>query len=392
MGQPEQTLGVGMVGYAFMGAVHSHAWRTVNRFFGLPVAVDMAAVAGRSADAVAEAAAKLGWRSHETDWKALLARDDVHVVDVCTPGDSHAEIAIAALEAGKHVLCEKPLANSVEEAEAMVAAAEAAQRNGVRSMVAFNYRRVPALTYARQLVESGRLGTIRHVRARYLQDWIVDPEFPLVWRLQKDKAGSGALGDIGAHIVDLAQFLLGDRITEVTALLETFVRERPLLEATGGGLSASGGAQTGAVTVDDAALFLARFGSGAVGSFEATRFASGRKNAMGIEVYGSDGAIAFDFESMNELGFHDHTLPPEEAGFRRVLVTEGTHPYVGAWWPPGHIIGYEHTFTHEVKDFVEAVAGGTDPSPSFAEGLQVQRVLAAVEQSATSRTWQEVQN
>jgi predicted dehydrogenase len=309
---------------------------------------------------------------------------------VCTPGDTHAEIAIAALEAGKHVLCEKPLANTVAEAEAMVQAAAAAEQRGVRSMVGFNYRLVPAIALARKLVADGRLGTIRHVRAQYLQDWIVDPLFPLVWRLQKDKAGSGALGDIGAHIIDLAQHVLGSAITGVSGLTETFVKERPLPEASSG-LSASGSGGTGAVTVDDAALFTARFASGAIGSFEATRFASGRKNAIRLEINGSDGSLAFDFESMNELQFHDHTEDVETAGFRRILVTEPTHPYAQAWWPPGHGLGYEHTFIHEVVDFVSAIGEGRSPVPSFADGLQVQQVLAAVERSAASSSaWEQV--
>jgi predicted dehydrogenase len=312
-------------------------------------------------------------------------------VDVCTPGDTHAEIAIAALEAGKHVMCEKPLANTVAEAEAMVEAAAAAEARGVRSMVAFNYRRVPAVALARKLVRDGRLGTIRHVRAQYLQDWIVDPSFPLVWRLRKDKAGSGALGDIGAHVIDLAQHVVGSSITGVTGLTETFVRERPLPEASTG-LSASGGGGVGEVTVDDAALFLARFDGGAIGSFEATRFASGRKNAMRLEVNGSEGSVAFDFEAMNELWFHDQTEDPETAGFRRILVTEPQHPYAAAWWPAGHGLGYEHTFTHEVVDLVRDIGAGRSPSPSFADGLQVQRVLAAVQRSADEGSgWQMIE-
>ncbi|HZG93848.1 MAG TPA: Gfo/Idh/MocA family oxidoreductase [Mycobacteriales bacterium] len=390
MSEGKPTLGVGMVGYAFMGAAHSQAWRTAGRFFDLPLAPAMTAVCGRDKAAVTEAAARLGWASTETDWKALLTRDDIDLVDVCTPGDSHAEIAIAALEAGKHVLCEKPLANTVEEAEAMTAAAERARAAGVRSMVAFNYRRVPAVAFARQLVADGRIGDVRHVRAVYLQDWIVDPEFPLVWRLQREKAGSGALGDIGAHIVDLAQYILGDRLTGVSALTETFVKERPLSEASSG-LSASGGAERGEVTVDDAALFLGRFAGGALATFEATRFATGRKNAMRIEVNGSAGSLAFDFESMNELSFYDGAEDASTAGFRRILVTESEHPYMASWWPPGHIIGYEHSFTHEVVDLVHAIAGGTDPAPSFADGLQVQRVLAAVADSAAGGSgWRDI--
>ena len=381
-------LGVGMVGYAFMGAVHSQAWRTAGRFFDLPFAPAMTALCGRDAGAVTAAAERMGWSSTESDWKDMITRDDVHLVDICTPGDVHAEIAIAALEAGKHVLCEKPLANSVAEAEAMVAAAESAAGRGVRSMVAFNYRRVPALALARRIVAEGRLGTVRHVRAQYLQDWIVDPQFPLVWRLRKDKAGSGALGDIGAHIVDLAQFVTGQDIVGVSGLTETFVKQRPLPDASAG-LSASGGGGTGEVTVDDAALFLARFSEGAVGMFEATRFATGRKNAMRLEINGSAGSLAFDFESMNELLFHDETEDGDLAGFRRILVTEPSHPYLEAWWPPGHGLGYEHTFVHEVVDLLRDIGSDRDPSPSFADGLQVQRVLEAVERSAAAEScWQ----
>ncbi|WP_203981087.1 Gfo/Idh/MocA family protein, partial [Planotetraspora silvatica] len=367
--------------YAFMGRVHSQAWRSVGAFFDLPVTPSMTVLAGRSRDLTEAAAAQLGWAAVETDWKNLITRDDVQIVDICTPGDSHAEIAIAALAAGKHVIVEKPLANTVAEAEAMAAAAADAATRGVRSMVAFNYRRVPAVALARQLVAQGRLGTIRHVRAQYLQDWITDPDFPLVWRLQKDKAGSGALGDIGAHIIDTAQYITGDLLTGVSAITETFIKNRPLAD-TSAGLAASGGTEQGEVTVDDTALFLGRFTGGAVASFEATRFASGRKNSLRIEINGSHGSLSFDFEAMNELWFHDHTLPPEEAGFRRILVTESGHPYAGAWWPPGHGLGYEHSFTHEVKDFLEAITTGTDPAPSFADGLRVQQVLAAVEKSA----------
>jgi predicted dehydrogenase len=384
------TLGVGMVGYAFMGAAHSQAWRSAGRFFELPLDPSMVVVCGRKADAAQQAADRLGWQSAETDWTRLLERDDVQLIDICTPGDTHAEIAIAALEAGKHVLCEKPLANTVEEAEAMTAAAERAAQRGVRSMVGFTYRRVPAIALAKKLVSEGRLGDIRHVRAQYLQDWIVDPEFPLVWRLQKDKAGSGALGDIGAHIIDLAQHITGERLTGVSAVTETFIKERPLPEESAG-LSASGGTARGEVTVDDAAIFLARLTGGGLATFEATRFASGRKNAIRLEINGSQGSLAFDFENMNELHFFDQGEDVETAGFRRILVTEGSHPYVGGWWPPGHILGYEHAFTHQAVDLVNDIAGGTDPTPSFADGLNIQRILGAVESSAANNsTWQEI--
>jgi predicted dehydrogenase len=379
-------LGVGLIGYAFMGAAHSQAWRTAGRFFDLPMRVQMNVLCGRNREGVRAAAARLGWADHLTDWKDVLKRDDVQLVDVCTPGSSHAEIAIAALEAGKHVLCEKPLANTVEEARAMTRAAEVARQRGVRSTVGFNYRRVPAATFARELVAAGRLGAIRHVRAQYLQDWIVDPEFPLVWRLRADEAGSGALGDIGAHIIDLTQFITGQRITGVSGMTETFVKRRPLPGASSG-LSASTAAapEMGEVTVDDAALFLARLDGGGLASYEATRFATGRKNGLRVEVNGEHGSLAFDLERMNELEFYDATDPAEVQGFRRILVTEPSHPYLSAWWPPGHLLGYEHSFTHEIKDLVEAVAAGTDPSPSFADGLQVQQVLDAVARSAADR-------
>ncbi|MEU0267931.1 Gfo/Idh/MocA family oxidoreductase [Nocardioides sp. NPDC006303] len=389
MTEQNATLGVGMIGYAFMGAVHSHAWRSAHRFFDLPLTPRMQVLCGRDATRVAEAATRFGWEESVTDWRDVIARDDVDLVDVCTPGDTHAEIAIAALEAGKHVLCEKPLANSVAEAERMAAAAAVAAERGVRAMVGFTYRRVPAIALARKLVADGRLGELHHVRAQYLQDWLADPETPLSWRLDKTKAGSGALGDIGAHVIDLTQHITGDRILEVSGMLETFVKERPVAE-TSSGLSATAGAERGPVTVDDAALFLARFAGGAVGSFEATRFATGRKNAIRIEINGSKGSLAFDFEDMNVLHFHDATLPATEGGFRRIVVTEPEHPWVAGWWPPGHGLGYEHGFTHQVVDLVRALGEGTEPTPTFADGLQVQRVLAAVETSSDTRTWQEI--
>ncbi|ANW17327.1 Gfo/Idh/MocA family oxidoreductase [Streptomyces clavuligerus] len=379
-GPPE--LGVGMVGYAFMGAAHSQGWRTVSHVFDLPLRPVLAAVAGRDRSAVHTAAARLGWAAAETDWRALVTRDDVHLVDICTPGDLHAEIAVAALDAGKHVLCEKPLANSVAQAEEMCAAAARARRRGTVAMVGFNYRRIPAVAHARRLIAEGHVGTLRHLRFTYLQDWLVDPGAPLTWRLQREHAGSGALGDLGAHIVDLAQYLSGERITEVSALTETFVRERPQLAvATGGGRGIPSGG-LGPVTVDDATLFNGRLASGALASFEATRMATGRKNALRFEINGERGSLAFDLERLNELSFHDHTDPSSRAGFRRVLVTEPDHPYLRAWWPPGHALGYEHTFTHQAHDLIEAIARGTEPEPSFADGLQVQRVLAAVEESA----------
>lgn len=374
-------LRVGMVGYAFMGAAHSQAWRTAPRFFDLPRTPVMRVLGGRDAGAVKAAADRLGWQESVTSWQELVDRDDVDLVDICSPGRTHAEIAVAALEAGKHVLCEKPLANTVTEAELMVAAAEAAAARGVRSMVGYTYRRVPAVRLARTLVEQGRIGTIRHVRVQYLQDWLTDPEAPLSWRLDKEAAGSGALGDIASHAVDLAQYVTGERLTGVSALLETFVRERPVAAAFSG-LHGTAGTERGPVTVDDAAVFLARLSGGGLGVFEATRFATGRKNALRLEVNGERGSLAFDFEDMNVLHVHDATEDAAVAGFRRVVVTEPQHAYIAHWWPAGHGLGYEHAFTHQVVDLVGDIAAGRDPRPSFADGLGVQRVLEAVERSA----------
>ena len=374
-------LRVGMVGYGFMGAAHSQGWRVAPRFFDLPATPSMDVLVGRHADAVAAAAAKWGWAETATDWRTLLDRDDIDVIDIVTPGDSHAEIAIAALEAGKHVMCEKPLANTVEEAVAMADAAAKAAAKGVYAMVGFTYRRVPAATFARDLVAAGRIGEITQVRASYLQDWLVDPSVPRSWRLQKELAGSGALGDIGAHAIDLAQFVTGLTLSSVSGTMETIINQRPL-EGERSGIGGTAGEGTGAVTVDDVALFTGRFSTGVLGSFEATRFATGRKNALRLEVSGTKGAISFDLEDLNSLGFYDATATAGEQGFTKIYVTEPQHPYISAWWPAGHMLGYEHGFSHQAKDFVEAVVAGVQPTPSFADGLQVQRVLAAVESSA----------
>jgi predicted dehydrogenase len=382
-------IGVGIVGYAFMGRAHSQAWRTVAHAFDVPLTPALTAICGRDEAATRAAAARLGWAAVETDWRALIARDDVQLIDISAPGDLHAPIAIAALEAGKHVLCEKPLANTAAEAEAMAAAADAAYPAGARAMVGFNYRRIPALALARRLVRAGRVGSLRHVRAVYLQDWLTDAGAPFTWRMQAERAGSGALGDLGAHIVDLAQYLTGDVITGVCALTATFTaRRRP-----------PGGSATEPVTVDDAALFIGRLGSGALASFEATRCAPGRKNGLRIELNGSAGSLAFDLERLNELSFYDHASDADHAdhagdagdagdgataGFRRILVTEPGHPYLDGWWPPGHTLGWEHTFTHQARDLLTAIARGEQPEPSFGDGLRVQRVLDAVQRSASA--------
>ena len=378
-------LRVGMVGYGFMGAVHSHAWRTAHRFFDLQLTPQLTALAGRNAAGVAEAAERQGWLSAETDWRRLIERDDIDLIDICTPGDMHSEIAIAALQAGKHVLCEKPLANSVADAAHMAEVARSAAERGVFAMCGFTYRRTPAVTLARRFVQEGRLGDIRHVRAQYLQDWLSDPDAPLTWRLDKQKAGSGALGDIGAHIVDMAQWVTGASVTDVSAMMRTFVTERPVAgERAGLGGTGSSEGPKGPVTVDDAAVFTARFDTGAIGVFEATRMALGRKNALRLEVNGTRGSVAFDFEEQNVLEFYDGSDAADAHGFRRIIVTEPVHPYVGNWWPAGHGIGYEHGFTHQVVDLVSAIAAGEQPRPSFDDALGVQRVLAAVEASAAA--------
>jgi predicted dehydrogenase len=382
-----ESLRVAMIGSGFMGSAHSQGWRVAPRFFDLPLAPEMALLVGRDAGRVEAAASRWGWQETSTDWRAAVERDDIDVVDIVTPGDSHAEIAIAALRAGKHVLCEKPLANTVAEAEAMADAAERAAADGIVAMVGFTYRRVPAATFARDLVAAGRIGAVRQVRAAYRQDWLADSDGPMTWRLDKERAGSGALGDIGAHAIDLAEFITGLRLERVAGTLETIVTERPLL-AEGIGLSGTASSERGAVTVDDAALFHGRFAAPArggfapLGSFEATRFATGRKNALTIEISGETGAIAFDLERLNELQFFDATVPATEQGFTTILVTEPEHPYVAAWWPAGHMLGYEHGFSHQVVDFVGAVAGDAQASPSFGDGLHVQRVLDAVERSS----------
>ena len=367
-------IGVGLVGYRFMGKAHSNAYRQVGRFFDLDLRPRMRALCGRDEESVKAAAARLGWEGYETDYRRLLERDDVGLVDVSTPGNTHREISIAALDAGKHVICEKPLAYTLDEAHEMLEAARAA---GTINMVCFNYRRAPAVQLAKRLLEEGRLGVIRHWRAVYLQDFILDPQMPMMWRFDKDIAGSGALGDIGAHLIDLAHLLVGG-IKEVVGTAETFIKERPL---------AQGSDETGAVTVDDAVAFLVRFENGATGTFEATRLAPGRRNRNSFEINGSEGSLVFDLERMNELQLYLADDPSETAGFRTINVTNPDHPYMQAWWPPGHIIGYEHTFVHTLRDLLDGISAGHSPVPTFEDGYRCQAVLDAVERSLESGSW-----
>lgn len=382
----KKNLRVGMIGYNFMGKAHSNAWRQVNKFFpDLPGVVEMATICGRNQGAVEAARETLGWKQAATDWRQVVADPSIDIIDITTPNDTHAEIAIAAAQAGKAVLCEKPLARSVEEAESMTQAVEKA---GVVNMVCHNYRRIPAIALAKKMIENGELGSrIYHFRARYAQDWIADPNFPLVWRLKKEIAGSGTHGDIDAHIIDLGRYLVGE-IKEVCGLMETFVKQRPIMDAVGGGLSAKGGQQMGDVTVDDAVSWIGRFENGALANLEATRYAWGRKNHITLEINGEKGSLAFDFEDMNRLKFFSTGDSPHRQGFTDILVTDGgSHPYLSAWWPGGHIIGYEHTFTNTFADFITAVVSGKSVQPTFADGLANEKVLAAIEKSAETRSW-----
>ena len=372
-------INVALIGYAFMGRAHSNAYRQVVPFFSPRLTPRMKVLCGRTPKAVRRAARVLGWEEAATDWEAVVARRDIDLVDISTPGDSHAAIAVAAARAGKAVFCEKPLANSVADARRMLAAVE---RAGVPHMICHNYRRAPAVMFAKALIDEGRLGTLRHFRGTYLQDWISDPAFPLVWRLDRRRAGSGALGDIGAHVVDLARFLVGE-ISAVSGALETFIRQRPLPDQP---------SRKGRVTVDDAAAAVVRFENGALGTIEATRLAPGRKNYNRFEINGSLGSLAFDLERMNEIEVYFERDPASLRGFRRILVTEADHPYIRAWWPPGHIIGYEHTFTHTVYDLLDAMADRRTPEPSFVDGVRNQNVLDAIARAAASRRWVNVRS
>ncbi|MCS7222312.1 MAG: Gfo/Idh/MocA family oxidoreductase [Anaerolineae bacterium] len=380
-----KTVNVALIGYKFMGRAHSNALRQAPVFFpDLPIKPVMKVLVGRNRDAVKAVADQFGWEEIATDWREVVERDDIHVIDIGSPGNTHAEIAIAAAKAGKHIICEKPLANSLEEAKAMV---QAAREAGVTTLCNYNYRRVPAVRLAKKLIESGALGEIRHYRGTYLQDWITDPNFPLVWRLRKEIAGAGALGDIGSHTIDLCRYLVGE-VTRVTALTKTFIKQRPLPAEDMGAWGSAAGGGVGEVTVDDAALIIAELENGAVASFEATRFALGRKNYNRFEINGSKGSIAFNFERMNELEFYDGTQPSDRQGWSVILATNaGDHEYISHWWPPGHPIGYEHTFVHAVVDFLYALDRREQPNSDFLSGAQTDAVVDAVLKSAESGQW-----
>jgi predicted dehydrogenase len=377
-------INIAMIGYKFMGRAHSNAYRQVSHFFPGKLTPRLKVICGRDREAAEVAARQLGWEEVETDWRVVIERDDIDVIDISTPGYLHHDQALAAAAAGKHIICEKPLANTLADAKEML---KAVQKAGVKHMLMHNYRKIPAVALVRRMIDDGRLGEIYHYHGAYLQDWIMDPKFPLVWRLDKKLAGSGTLGDIGSHAIDLARYL-NSEFKSVVGHMTTFIKERPLMSEDGGRQSAKAGSGMGKVTVDDDANFLARFANNSVGVFESSRFCGGRRNFNTFQIYGSKGSLAFNLERMNELEFYDATSPQAEQGYKTINVTESVHPYVGAWWPSGHIIGYEHTFVHAVHDFLTALENDTLPSPNFTDGVKNQAILDAVERSAASGRWE----
>jgi predicted dehydrogenase len=370
-----ENLGICLIGAGFMGRAHSAAFRNIQAILPFGQQVILQSIVARTEQERMQLRERYGWLRDSGDWQTAIRRPDIALVDIATPTDLHAEIAIAALGAGKHVLCEKPLAMTVAEAEAIQAAAQASK---ARFAVAFNYRFVPAIQLAKQIIAEGRLGGLYHVRARYLQDWLASPEAPMSWRLDKARAGSGVLGDLGAHVIDLAHFLVGP-MTEVVGRTTTLVGERKWPDG-----------KSGTVTVDDAASFLARFAGGALGVFEASRMATGSKNRNQIEIEGDRGAIRFDLERLNELEFYSVDDPPHLRGFRTILATEPGHPFLEHWWPPGHGLGWEHAHIHLIASFLSDIVDGGTTAPTIDDGVACQRVLEAVEQSASSGRWTQI--
>ena len=387
MGKP--TINVCLIGQKFMGRTHSNAYLKVNKFFDLPLVPVMHTLCGRNEAELKEFSARWGWQRISTDWKKTIHEPEIGLVDVGTPNNKHAEMAIAALEAGKHVACEKPLAGTIDEARQMRDAARKAKKS--KTFVWYNYRRVPAVALAHQLAREGKLGKIYHVRAVYLQDW-AGPDVPLIWRFQKKVAGSGSHGDLNAHIIDMARFITGDEISEISgAITETFIKERTVpTQGPSGGIAGGtkGGGQKGKSDVDDAILMICRFKGGALGSFEATRFATGNQNRNGIEINGDKGAIKFDFEDMSHLYFYDTTLPRKQQGWTQIMVTHGgDHPYANNWWPDAHVIGYEHGFINQAADMISAIGGQEPvvPLPDFEDAYKTQQVLEAAMISAQEK-------
>ena len=385
----KKKVNVAMIGAQFMGKAHSNAWRQVGAMFDLPVTPVMKVLCGKFPEEL-QSAEPWGWEQTSLNWKEVVNRPDIDIVDICTPNFLHPPIAIAAAKAGKQVVCEKPLANTLGEAKEMLGAVKKAK---VKHMCGFSYRFAPAVATIKKMLSRRELGEIFHFRAAYQQDWIVDPDFPLVWRMKKKHTGSGALGDIGAHIVDLCQHLVGP-VSEVSGTLQTFIKQRRIAESDTGISGKKGkkrGAKMGTVDVDDAAIFVGRIkDANTLATFEATRFALGRRNYNCIEIYGSEGALTWNQEDMNVFHYYNRKDPDHVQGFRRVHATDPGHPYIEAWWPPGHIIGYEHLFVHEIRDFLCNLRKKAEPYSTFADAVACQRVLDAVERSAKTKKWQRV--
>lgn len=380
-------LNIGLIGYKFMGKAHSNGYTKLPMFFDLDAEVRKKAICGPVEEEVKAAAKRFGWDSYELSFDALVKRDDIDIIDITAPSDVHKEAAIAAAENKKHVFCEKPLALNTKDAREILAAVEKA---GVRHQVGFNYRFAPAVRLAKKLIDEGKIGEIYHFRGNYLQDFIIDPNFPLVWRLDKAVAGSGSHGDLGAHIIDLARFLVGDFKT-VIGMQKTFIKKRPIVEnMTGLSATAAANAEYGEVTVDDATMFLCEFENGALGNFEATRFSAGHSNDLSFEINGSKGSLKFDLLRINELEYFSREDESGLQGFRRIQVTEDIHPYGSHWWPTGHVIGYEHTFVHEFYEFFQSILQDKPASPSFYDGMKCCQILDAVEKSAEERSFIEV--
>jgi predicted dehydrogenase len=375
-----KTFRVGLIGHRFMGRAHSNAWRQAPKFFNLKANVEMHTICGRNTTAVQAARAQLGWQHATTDWREIVESPLIDIVDIVTPTNSHAEMAIAAMKNGKHVLCEKPLGLNLKECEQMFAAAQKAK---VVHMVCHNYRRIPAIALAKRMISEGALGRIYHFRARYAQERLADPNFPLDWRLQKETSGSGVHSDINSHIIDLGRYLIGE-FEKVCGIVNTFIPERPLAESL-----VRGQKKMGKVTAPDSAVFIGWMENGVMANLEATKYALGRRNRIEIEINGSKGSLYFDFEDMNKLKFYNGDDPKDRQGFRDILVTQrdNIQPYVSNWWPPGHGLGYEHTFVHAIADFVNACADGKSVQPTFEDGLKNQRVLTAVEESSQKGKW-----
>src|SRR5688572_32889925 len=376
----KKPLRIGLIGYGFMGRTHSNAFRKVGNFFELDYEPVMQAVCARDGAKAKEFAAKWGWQSVETDWRKLVDREDIDLIDIGSPNNTHAEIAIAAAKAGKMIMCEKPLSMDAEEGVKMVKAVEKA---GVPNMVWYNYRRVPAVTLAKQLIDEGRLGKIFHYRAKFLQDWTISKELPqggaALWRLDVKVAGSGVTGDLLAHCIDTAIWLNGS-IKNVSAMTETFIKERKHT-LTG---------KMEKVGIDDACAFLARFANGSLATFESTRYARGHKALYTFEINGEHASIAWDLHDLHRMDFFDHKDESQLRGWRSIHVTDGDHPYMKNWWVPGLQIGYEHTFVHQLADFLEAIESGKPASPTFRDALETQRVCDAVLSSAKSGKWENV--